>query len=285
MISNEFSQILKDLPNSYYKALLEDYIDALKYHNSNSWRQSGQAVGRLTETAYSIILGKLKGSYEEKPSKPTNFPVACSQLSQIAGDHDRALRIQIPRVLAAVYEFRNNRDLGHIGGDVDASRMDAEWLMQSARWILAEIVRVFSGVDSDSAKDLIDKITTRDHPAIWKDGEIRRVLNPELNMTENTLLLLYAESTAVPIKTLAQWAEYKNFTVYRDNIIMKLHKERQIYFDKTNGTARILQPGILRVEQQDLLTLKLDFTKPQTKKKRASTRKSTLSRKNKRTKR
>lgn len=44
---------------------------------------------------------------------------ACERLEQApASKFPRSVRIQIPRVLIAFYEIRNNRGVGHVGGDV-----------------------------------------------------------------------------------------------------------------------------------------------------------------------
>lgn len=68
----------------------------------------------------------MDNKYPVSASKPPNLPKACRDLEQI----DKVLapqsvRVGIPRVLTGLYEIRNNRDSGHVGGEVDANHMDA----------------------------------------------------------------------------------------------------------------------------------------------------------------
>jgi hypothetical protein len=58
-----------------------------------------------------------------KPSKPRNMvDVARALEGADQNAFPRALRVQIPRVFVALYEIRNNRGVGHVGGDVDPNR-------------------------------------------------------------------------------------------------------------------------------------------------------------------
>ena len=69
-----------------------------------------------------------------------------------------AVRIQIPRVVVALYEVRNNRGVGRVGGDVNPNAMDASFVLASAKWLMAELVRIFHGVDTMTAEETVDRI-------------------------------------------------------------------------------------------------------------------------------
>ena len=70
----------------------------------------------------------------------------------------RSVRIQIPRSLIALYEVRNNRGVGHVGGDVDPNPMDARIVLKMARWVVAELVRVSHGLDTAEAKGVVEHL-------------------------------------------------------------------------------------------------------------------------------
>jgi len=46
-------------------------------------------------------------------------------------------------MLIAQYEIRNNRGVGHVGGDVDQNHMDAKIVVEMAKWTIAELIRLF----------------------------------------------------------------------------------------------------------------------------------------------
>jgi hypothetical protein len=46
-------------------------------------------------------------------------------------------------MLPALYEVRNNRNVGHTGGDVDPNHMDSVAVLSKCNWIMGELVRVY----------------------------------------------------------------------------------------------------------------------------------------------
>ena len=111
-----------------------------------------------------------------KVSKPPNMLDACRALEKETA-LPRSLRIQVPRVLTALYEIRNNRGVGHVGGDVDPNHMDAVVVLAMSKWIVAELVRVFHNVDTATATGITDALVEREVPLIWTTGDKKRVLN------------------------------------------------------------------------------------------------------------
>lgn len=91
------------------------------------------------EIVYTILDGHANGSYQSKPSKPANMVKACQDLEKLTFTHvPRGFRILIPRMLPALYEIRNNRNVGHVGGDVDSNEMDAYAVISMASWIMGD---------------------------------------------------------------------------------------------------------------------------------------------------
>src|SRR5258707_12835883 len=70
----------------------------------------------------------------------------------------RSFQILIPRLLPALFEVRNNRGVGHAGGDVDPNHMDAVFVLSSCNWVMAELVRVFHDVSVAEAQTFVDKL-------------------------------------------------------------------------------------------------------------------------------
>lgn len=73
-----------------------------------------------------------------RPQKLRNMVNACRGL-ETADDSvfPRSVRIQIPRMLIALNEIRNNRGAGHVGGDVNPNEMDSRVVLEMSKWIMA----------------------------------------------------------------------------------------------------------------------------------------------------
>ena len=138
---------------------------------------------------------------------------ACRSLEQVPSDPnrvgDRSLRIfTIPRVLPVLYEIRNNRGVGHIGGDVDPNHMDAEFVQAVASWVMAELVRIFHEVTTEEAQRTVDALVERKTLLIWEIEGVRRVLIPGMSAKKKALLLLHHSTGWVSARELCDWAEY-----------------------------------------------------------------------------
>lgn len=70
-------------------------------------------------------------------------------------------RIHIPRVLATIYNIRNKRGVGHLGGDVNPNFADSTFIVTCVDWILAELVRVHYTCSLDEAQKMVDSIIIR----------------------------------------------------------------------------------------------------------------------------
>ena len=130
---------------------------------------------------------------------------ACRALEQAPNVVPRSVRIQIPRTLMVLYEVRNNRGVGHVGGDVDPSHMDAVVVLYMSKWVMAELVRIFHGVDTETASVAVEALVDREIPAIWEVNGKKRVLRPRLTMKQKTLLLLYSHPSPVDEDVLVDW--------------------------------------------------------------------------------
>jgi hypothetical protein len=154
----------------------------------------------------------------------------------------RSFQILIPRLLPALYEIRNNRNVGHVGGDVDPDFMDSSAVVSMASWILAELVRVFHSVATDEAQGVVTELAERRLPLVWRSGDMRRVLKPDLPLRSQVLLLLASSATRVRADELLKWTGYKG-KPYFTRLLRQLHEARLIEFHETVGEVELLPPG------------------------------------------
>lgn len=249
--------ILVGLPKGLRDSLLHSYQEIAANYTEHRWEPSELNGGKFCEIVYTIINGALSGTFPHTASKPNNMLTACRNLETIpANSHlvgDRSLRILIPRMLVVLYEVRNNRGVGHVGGDVDSNFLDATAVHGMASWVLAELVRVFHNVSTEEAQKTVDVLIERKHPLIWEvDENTRRVQDPLMKKGDQALLLLHQKPAWVPEEDLLSWVEYSSLPMFRKRILKPFHEHRLIEYDQERGRARISPLGVKKVEQQIL---------------------------------
>jgi hypothetical protein len=216
------------------------------------WEPAELNGGKLCEVAYCILRGHVDGSFPAKSNKPANFYDACVKMEKEPATWGRSVRIQLPRMLIALYEIRNNRNVGHVGGDVDPNHMDAVCVLHMAKWVMAEMVRIFHGVTLAEATALVEALSDREVALIWDTGTVRRVLDNNLSMLEKTLVLLFGSAQPLAEVGLIASLEHSNPSAYRRDVLRPAHKDRLIEYDETARTVKISPVGIARVETKIL---------------------------------
>lgn len=233
------------LPPALVDDLLDAYRQVVKNYAEHRWEPAELNGGKLCEAAYTVLVGYFTGTYPRRASKPTNIVDSCKKLESETGP--RAARIQIPRMIVALYEIRNNRGVGHAGGDVNPNHMDATTVVYMSKWIVAELIRLLHGLTTDEATVLVDALVEREIALVWKSGEKRRVLATGLTLKKGTLLLLAGVAEAAEAD-LASWLEQSRAADYRSRVLRPMHKARLIEFDEKASTVALLPPGVEAAE-------------------------------------
>lgn len=158
----------------------------------------------------------------------------------------------IPRVLPILYEIRNNRNVGHVGGDVDPNFLDATAVHTMSSWVLAEFVRIFHNIGINDAQAIVDALIERKNPLIWEVEGKRRVLDTKLKMREQVLVLLHGRPSSTSVTEMVSWVEYSNTSKFRNELLASLHADRLIEFDRGRDTIRISPNGVKEVEAKIL---------------------------------
>ena len=253
----DFSAALAVIPEALRQPLLETFSTIVRNYREGRWEPSELNGGKFCEVVYSILRGHIDGRFPTAPSKPRNMIDACKTLETGGASFPRAVRIQIPRMIIALYEIRNNRGVGHVGGDVDPNQMDARVVLETAKWILADLIRIFhpQSISTEVATGIVDSLVERTVPAVWKVGDIRRVLNAAMKARDQVLLLLYSVNGPVTSADLYKWVEHSNVSVFRKQVLGQLHRERLVDFNVSTGLVTLSPTGIREVETTLPLTV------------------------------
>jgi hypothetical protein len=240
-------QALSALPEGLRKPLILEYQRIIQNYLERNWIASELSGGRFAEIVYTILDGYAAKAYPSKPHKPADMVAACKKLEKNMGV-PRSFRILIPRLLPVLYEVRNNRDVGHVGGDVNSNFMDAAVVVAMVKWTLAELVRVFHQLSIREAQEITDGLSERILPVLWKHDKVIRVLNEKLAWKDQILLIASDAKVPVPLEEMMTHLDCKD-KVYLKKVIRGLHDLRLLEFDAKQGDIKITPKGSQQAEK------------------------------------
>lgn len=231
-------------PADLAKALIDSYREIESNYVLGKWKASELDSGHFVEAARRVLELELTGSYTKISDQLSKFTDGVlKQYENATGDD--SYRLLIPRALKAIFNIRNKRGVGHVGG-VSANEMDATYILYTVKWVLAEIVRLASGASIKETQEAVDQIVERTFSVIWKHGDATRILDTSLSTRAQVLILLYDASPQTETQ-LRESTEYKNSTTFRA-ILRELHGKRLIFYQQ-DGPCLITPKGILEAEQ------------------------------------
>jgi hypothetical protein len=239
------------LPRTLRDDLLSAFAEIVKNYREHRWEPSELNGGKLCEAVYTIVVGWLKGgAYPARAAKPNRFPQACIALEQTYQNvaDSRSPRILIPRMMLGLYDIRNNRGVGHAGAEVDPNHMDSTIVLYTAKWLMAELVRLLHTLTVDEATAIVDGLIEREVSWVWTHGDKKRVLRAGMTWKQQTLVLLLTDAGDVPEADLYRWLEHPGLPSFRKDVLKPLHIARQLEYDRLERTVRLLPPGVAAAE-------------------------------------
>ncbi|MFI6098693.1 hypothetical protein ACIA8G_24310 [Lentzea sp. NPDC051213] len=239
------------LPVTLRDDLLSAFNEIVKNYRERRWEPSELNGGKLCEAVYTICVGWLEGgAYPARASKPTNFPDACWKM---ASNYPKtstsgSARVLIPRMMLGLYDIRNNRGVGHAGGDVDPNHMDATAVLYTAKWLVAELVRLLHTLTTEDATAVVEGLIEREVAWVWAHGDKKRVLRTGMTWKNQTLVLMLTEAGDVAEADLVRWLEHSSVAIFRRDVLRPMHKARMIDYDAAGRMVRLLPPGLSAAE-------------------------------------
>ena len=242
---------LSGIPVRFRSRIASAYIDLKKHHLEARIDAAGLAAGKLCEAVLRHLQLVVTGTSTPFNRRIPNFADACRQLiTSPTSSASESERIVIPRALVFAYTMRNKRGIGHVGGDVDANRIDLAVLSAVADWVVCELIRLYHGLSLEEAQDLVDGISIRRLPAIWEVAGRKRVLRDGLPAKDQVLLILYSSTDSILVEDLLAWVEYGGMNNFKQKVLKPLHDKRLIEFDRESDCAYLSPKGASDVEKR-----------------------------------
>ena len=244
---------LSSIKGTFRSKLIKHYKDLKKAYVRGDYDACGSRAGKFCETLIRFIQNELEGTYKKFGDNFNLYDESrrLEGLPKTSG-HE-SIRLFIPRALCFLYTLRNKRGFAHVGGDIDSDPIDAKTCVRIADWCLCELIRISHNLSLEEAQALVNTISAKEIPKVWNVADKKRVLIKGLTYKEETLLLLYSDtSEAVVIEDLFEWTEYSRMSSFKQHVLAKLHSSRLIEWDKDTNTAMISPNGIEKVENEIL---------------------------------
>lgn len=216
------SILIANFPGELIDALLSAYVEVVTNYKIEKWKPSELDAGHFVEVARRMIENELFGSSKSLSESLGSFsPKVLNKYESASGNE--SYRILMPRVLYSIYCIRNKRGVGHISL-ISPNKLDATYILNSVKWVLAEFVRLSGTSNPDEAYELTNYILERDLDLIWDDGESFMILDKKLKANQKILLSLYKKDR-VNISKLQELVGYKNKTNFK-KVCEKLMSEK-----------------------------------------------------------
>jgi hypothetical protein len=239
------------IPAALSAKLIEEYLDIKKHFAMNDWGPGQLKGGRFAEVVlrvYQHLLGEAVTLFgtDIVPREKTRI----LNTLESAGTIDAHVRQKTVPLVRLLLDFRNNRDVAHLGG-FDANSMDALFVMTSATWMICELVRVYGGYAMHEAQKIVDGLSVKEYPVIMeREGELF-ITRHDLKAKEEVLVLLTKNASATA-EFLQQKSGDSNKSRFQRNL-------REMVSDKFVGHAAsgeyfIMPRGQALVTKKSLLT-------------------------------
>ncbi len=241
------------IPATLSAKLVEEYLDIKKRFAMNDWGPGQLKGGRFAEVMMRIhqhLLGEQVTPFgaDIVPREKTRILNTIESTATIDA-HVRQKTVSLVRLLL---DFRNNRDVAHLGG-FDANSMDTLFVMTSATWMVCELIRAYGGYAMREAQEIVDALSVKEYPVIMeRKGELF-ITRHDLKAKQEVLVLLTKNASATA-EFLHEKSGDSNKSRFQRNL-------QEMVADKfvgraANGEYFIMPRGQALVTKQSLLTYK-----------------------------
>lgn len=170
--------------------MLDEFISAERRFIQRDWEPAELDGGQFAEIVARIIYHQDSGNL----NLTRDFGDCLKYIEddkvshQIVPRHDA---LHIARVLRNIYKFRSQRGAVHISPSYRANHMDAKFIVESVRWVMNEMLRIFWSGDREKVARAIRELLQFDVPCVGVFEDIILVQRTDLTAEEELLVLLH----------------------------------------------------------------------------------------------
>lgn len=232
------AQFSRALTPMFGAALAKDLVrDFMKIRGDYAVKTLERASpGKFVETFVQCLQYLATGAFDAHPSVDDYLSRRVENEQAIP----EGLRICGARIARSIYTLRNKRNIAH-KNEVDPNTIDLAFIHQGAAWIMAESVRIASGLPMQRAGELIELLQAP-VGSLVEDIDGTRLVHADLPVREEILVLLHSHYPEhVPIKNIEASLKARSTGTIR-NRLGEMRVEKLIHGSATDG-YRLTQAG------------------------------------------
>ncbi|MDA0999395.1 MAG: hypothetical protein O2807_02595 [bacterium] len=237
------------LEHALVEALVKEHLSLERRFILRDWEPATLDGGQFCEIAarclYHIDSGNLN------PTKSVDDCLSYVEDLKNKNAHSFLSRkdaLQLCRAIRLAYKFRSSRGAVHIDPNYSANEMDSRLVLETVRWILCELIRIFWTGNPQVAAKIVKDIVTYHIPAVFRDGSVPIVQHPDLDTESEILLLLHdSGSTGSELKKLKESIPRNRRTVEKAAASLA---QKRLITKATNGSFILTDLGRLQTEKE-----------------------------------
>lgn len=241
-------QLCPPLDHLLATQMVDEFISAERRFIQRDWEPAELDGGQFCEVTARAIFHIDSGNINHTKE----FGDCCRYILNDGVKHvilPRQGALHLIRVLQTVYKFRSQRGAVHISPTYGPNHMDARFVVESIRWVMNEMLRMFWNGDREVVAKAVRELLQFDVPSIGKFGSVLLVQRTDLSAEEEILLLLhYAGETGFSRAELGRHAKISAPSVTRAVQKLAAPKARQIV--QTGSVYRLTDLGSKRIREQ-----------------------------------
>lgn len=174
------------------RQLIDEFVSLERRYVLGDWEPATLDGGQFAEVAARIIY------HQDACNLNRRRPVG--QCLRYVEDDDQQRQHHYPdrksalhscRVLRAIYKFRSDRGAVHIDPEYSANQVDSRLVIANARWVLAELLRVFWSGSRSTVARVVRDIVRFEVPAVLELGGRVLLQRTDCTTEEEIILLLH----------------------------------------------------------------------------------------------
>jgi hypothetical protein len=158
---------------------ITEFIDLERRYIQRDWGPTEVDGGRFCEAIARILYHQDSGNLDP-----------CRELGNCAKyiDGDQNPHRLTPRTdakhlflaMGAIWKFRNSRGAAHLSPNYNANHMDARFVVEGARWVMNEMLRLFGQGEREEVAKMVRELLRFEVPVIGKFESVLLVQRTDL---------------------------------------------------------------------------------------------------------
>lgn len=245
------AELVPPLDAQLAEQLISEYMSLERRYVLSDYEPATLDGGQFAEIASRIIYHQDSGNLNKRRGVDRCLSYIEDPTSQNAHLFpERKSSLHLCKVLRSIYKFRSDRGAVHIDPEYTANQLDAKLVVDNARWVFSEVLRVFWTGDRAIVARTIREIIVYDVPIV-ADYEGRLLVQSTVCTTEEEVLILlyYAGELGLSRSQLGIYVEKAASAITNALKSLISNSKRQVVQLK-NKNYRLTDLGIVRVLEE-----------------------------------